>query len=73
MLWSIYANYIETSLKMTNSTNQEFHIPFLKSLVFLALVTIVSMVSARYFVFYTLSHSSKTPVYISSESQSLTD
>lgn len=58
---------------MTNSENHEFHIPFLKSLVFLALVTIVSMISARYFVFYTLSHSSKTPIYTSSESQTLTD
>lgn len=48
--------------------NEEFHIPFVKNLVFICLVTIVSMVSARLFIknyFYTLSNS---PQYTSQQS-----
>lgn len=51
-----------------NSENKEFHIPFIKSLVFLALVTIVSMISARYFIFYSFPTQHSMPVYTSSES-----
>lgn len=54
---------------MNDSKMREFHIPFLYGLVILGLVTIVSMISARYLVEYTLSSSSKTPIYTSQESQ----
>ena len=37
---------------MTN----EFHKPFIKSMVLVALVTVFAMVSSRYFVNYYLSH-----------------
>ena len=54
---------------MSNLENQEFHIPFIKNLVFVGLVTIVSMISARYFVQYSLSSYYPTPSYTSQESQ----
>ena len=54
---------------MNDSKMREFHIPFLHGLVIVGLVTIVSMISARYLVEYTLSSSSKTPIYTSQESQ----
>jgi|688.fasta_scaffold330307_1 hypothetical protein len=44
------------------SKNEDFHIPFIKELVFVGLVTIVSMISIRYFLFSTLSHAPHTPI-----------
>lgn len=53
---------------MNNIKTEEFHKPFIKNLVIMGLVTIVSMVSARYFIIYSFSIPSSTPVYTSSES-----
>ena len=47
----------------------EFHIPFIKNLAFVGLVTIVSMVSAHYFLKNMLISSSNTPNYTSQQSQ----
>ncbi len=54
---------------MNNSKMRDFHIPFINGLVLVGLVTIVSMISARYFVEYTLSNHSPNPVYTSQQSQ----
>lgn len=48
--------------------NNEFHIPFVKNLVFICLVTIVSMVSARYFINNLYSSLSNPPQYTSQPS-----
>ena len=53
---------------MNNSEFKEFHKPFINALVIVGLVTIVSMISARYLVEYSLSNHSSTPIYTSSES-----
>ena len=49
--------------------NTEFHIPFIKSLLFVGLVTIVSMISAHYFIDYLYESNSPTPIYTSHDSQ----
>jgi hypothetical protein len=49
--------------------NDEFHIPFIKSLVFMGLVTIVSMVSVHYFFTNMFLVPSNSPVYTSHQSQ----
>ena len=54
---------------MSESKFVEFHIPFIKSLVFVAVVTIVSMVSVHIYLHKSLSLPQNTPVYTSSESQ----
>ena len=54
---------------MNNSKNGQFHIPFIKSLVIMGLVTMVSMISARYFINYSLSTHPESTIYTSSESQ----
>jgi hypothetical protein len=56
---------------MSESKIVEFHIPFIKSLVFVAVVTIVSMVSVHYYLTNSLSLPKNTPVYTSQESQIL--
>jgi len=48
--------------------NEEFHKPFLKGLIVVALVTLFSMVSSRYIIDYYLTQSYKTPIYTSNES-----
>lgn len=53
---------------MSKSKFEEFHVPFIKSLVFVAVITAVSMVSIHYFMINSLSPVSNTPIYTSSES-----
>ena len=54
---------------MNNSNMRDFHIPFIKSLVIVGLVTIVSMISARYLVEYSIINPHNTPIYTSHDSQ----
>jgi len=54
---------------MSNLKKGQFHIPFIKSLVLMGLVTIVSMISVHYFILQSFSTPSNTRVYTSSESQ----
>ena len=54
---------------MSKSKFEEFHVPFIKSLLFVAMVTIVSMVSVHYYLINSLSFSPNTTIYTSSESQ----
>jgi uncharacterized membrane protein AbrB (regulator of aidB expression) len=54
---------------MSKSKFEEFHVPFIKNLVFVALVTVVSMISVRYYLTTTLSLPQNTTIYTSSESQ----
>lgn len=44
------------------SKYEDFHLPFIKELVFVGLVTIVSMISVRYFLFSTIHPAPNTPV-----------
>lgn len=48
--------------------NNEFHIPFLKSLVVIASVTLVSMISAHYFIYKSFSKAQNPQEYTSSSS-----
>jgi len=54
---------------MTSSKIKEFHAPFIQNLVFVGLVTVVSMISVRYYLTNSLSVPSKSPIYTSQESQ----
>ena len=54
---------------MSNSKINEFHESFIRSLVFVGLVTLVSMVSAKYIVQYIISSNYKTHEYTIQESQ----
>jgi|APCry1669189034_1035192.scaffolds.fasta_scaffold53472_2 hypothetical protein len=56
---------------MTKRKINEFHVSFIKSLVFVALITIVSMVSVRFLLEKPYSNNHKTPIYTSQESQIL--
>jgi len=47
----------------------EFHKPFIKSLVFCAIVTIVSMVCTRIFIENYMSSNKSTPSFTSQKSQ----
>jgi hypothetical protein len=52
--------------------NKEFHKPFIKSLLIVAIVTIFAMVSSKYVIEYYINHSfypSKTLEYSSRKSQ----
>jgi len=51
------------------SKKEEFHVPFIKNLVFIGLVTIVSMISVRYFISFTLKTHQNTPIIQYTESQ----
>jgi len=53
---------------MPNSKNCEFHMPFIKCLVFIGLVTIVSMISTHYFIKSLYFTSSNSTIYTSSQS-----
>ena len=54
---------------MNNSKMREFHVPFINTLVIVGLVTIVSMISTRYFINnYLLSHPN-TPIINYTDSQ----
>lgn len=48
--------------------NTEFHIPFIKNLVFIGLVTIVSMVSVHYFLHNMFMEPSNSLEYTSQKS-----
>ena len=54
---------------MDNITTQEFHRSVMKSMIIVGLVTLVSMISAKYTVHYLLSDHSPTPIYTSHDSQ----
>jgi hypothetical protein len=54
---------------MKKSKFEEFHVPFIKNLVFVALVTVVSMISVRYYLTNSLSASQQSSVYTSEQSQ----
>lgn len=45
----------------------DFHIPFIKELAFVGLLTIVSMISVQYFINFLVKPSPNTPVYTSDE------
>jgi hypothetical protein len=50
------------------SKKEDFHIPFLNNLLFVGLVTIVSMISVRFFLYDYISTILKTPQYTSHQS-----
>ena len=54
---------------MTKSKFEEFHVPFIKNLVFVGLVTIVSMISVHYYLTKSLSIPQQSSVYTSEQSQ----
>lgn len=54
---------------MTKSKIEEFHVPFIKNLVFIGLITLVSMVSVHYFIQNTMSYPSESPQYTSDRSE----
>jgi hypothetical protein len=54
---------------MSKSKFEEFHVPFIKNLVFVGLVTIVSMVSVHYYLTKSLSLPQKSSTYTSEQSQ----
>ena len=49
--------------------NNEFHIPFIKSLFLVAAVTLISLGTARYFISNRFFGPSNTQVFTSSQSQ----
>jgi hypothetical protein len=51
------------------SKNDEFHVPFIKELAFVGLVTIVSMISVHYFVHSFMPITLNTPIIIYTDSQ----
>jgi hypothetical protein len=53
--------------------NEDFHKPFIKSLVIVGLVTIFAMVSSHYLVDYYFSTYKNTPIYTSSSPESSLD
>jgi hypothetical protein len=53
---------------MNNFKNGEFHIPFIKNLAFVGLVTIVSMITTRFLLLNYMGSYLKTPEYTSSKS-----
>ena len=53
---------------MSNLKKGEFHIPFIKNLAFVGLVTIVSMITTRFLLVNYISPYLKTPEYTSSKS-----
>lgn len=53
---------------MNNSKNDDFHIPFIKNLAFVGLVTIVSMITTHFLVINYLPTFIKTQQYTSQQS-----
>lgn len=53
----------------TLMNKDDFHIPFIKSMVLIAFVTVFSIVSSRYIVNYYSNQSLKTTEYSSNKSQ----
>lgn len=56
---------------MSKSKFEEFHVPFIKNLVFVGLVTVVSMVSVHYYLTKSLSAPQQSSAYTSEQSQSM--
>ena len=54
---------------MSNIKKGEFHVPFIKSLAFVGLVTIVSMISARYLLLSYLPTMTNIPTMTHTHSQ----
>ena len=54
---------------MTKSKIEEFHVSFIKNLVFIAVLTLVSMVSVHYFTQNIMSSPSESPQYTSDRSR----
>ena len=50
------------------SKNDDFHMPFIKNLAFVGLVTIVSMITTHYLLLNYLPTITKTPQYTSQQS-----
>jgi len=50
------------------SKKEDFHIPFIKDLAFVGLVTIVSMITTRFLLLNYMGSYLKTPEYTSSKS-----
>ena len=50
-------------------TNNEFHVPFIKSLIFVAVFTLVSMSLVHYFLSPKFFSETKSPNYTSQQSQ----
>ena len=53
---------------MSKSKFEEFHVPFIKNLAFIGLVTIVSMISVRYYLTKSFPSTINPPIYTSSDS-----
>jgi len=51
------------------SKNEDFHVPFIKNLAFVGLVTVVSMIITHFLVINYLPNLIKTHVYTTQESQ----
>lgn len=58
---------------MSNSKKCEFHMPFIKCLAFIGLVTIVSMISTHYFIKSLYSLPSNSTIYTSHQSSDESD
>lgn len=54
---------------MSKSKFEEFHVPFIKSLLFVAVVTVGTMLSVHFYLSKALSNPSQTTIYTSQESQ----
>jgi hypothetical protein len=55
------------------SKNDDFHVPFIKNLAFVGLVTIVSMITTHFLVINYLPILIKTPQYTSHQSHAQTN
>ena len=53
---------------MSKSKFEEFHVPFIKNLAFLGLVTIVSMITTHYLLVNYLPNLIKTHIYTTQQS-----
>jgi hypothetical protein len=58
---------------MKNFENEDFHIPFIKELIFVSVITIVSIVSVRFFIEKYENSPQEKSHYTSDSSGSLTE
>ena len=54
---------------MSKSKFEEFHVPFIKSLLFVAMVTVVSMATIHFYFNKSFSYPSSSVIYASEKSQ----
>jgi hypothetical protein len=54
---------------MSNSKFEEFHVPFIKNLLFVAVITVVSMVFVRFYFNKSFYYPSSSVIYASEKSQ----